>query len=599
MIHRTPRSLVTGALVALASLSAASTASAQTTGFALDRYEPTPSDLYFASEFPWYSGASTWSLRVGLVADYARNPLVARSTDGRATALVENMLVLHPQVGLSLFNRVGLHLSLPVGVLQDGALATLGGNTLGASGTVGVGDLRIGARVRLWNDADHDAASLHVSVYGFAPVADRTSNLGDGGFRVRGLVTLAGHPGPIRYSVGAGVHARPDFSTGTPSSVGTEVIATAAVGLALADDRFTIGPEAWMARNVSASDNARPWNGEVILGAHYLVADTVLLGLGGGVGLSEGPGTPAFRGLFQVAYAPAVRAAAPPVDTDGDGVFDSEDVCVDVPQGDTPDPARAGCPLADRDRDGVLDADDQCPDVARGPHEDPARRGCPEGDRDHDTVLDSADRCPDEAQGDTPDPRRRGCPDGDRDHDTVRDSVDVCPDEPRGLVPDPSREGCPAPDRDHDTVPDDADHCPDEPGAPSPDPNRNGCPGLVRVEGGNIRILEQVFFDTNRATIKAQSFRVLNAVADVLRVTPTIRRVAIEGHTDNVGGEAHNMDLSDRRARAVLDWLVAHGIEADRLESHGYGPTRPIESNANAAGRARNRRVEFHILDPQ
>ncbi len=596
MFHRTPRFFVS-ALVALASLAAASSASAQTTGFALDRYEPTPTDLYFASEFPWYSGDASWSLRVGLVADYARNPLVVRTSSG-STTLVENMLVLHPQVGVSLFNRVGLHLSLPIGVLQDGTLRVLGGNTLGASGTVGVGDLRIGARVRIWNEADRDAASLHVSLYGFAPTADRTSNLGDEGFRVRGLVTLAGHPGPVRYSVGAGVHVRPDFNTGTPSSVGTEVIATAAVGVALANDRFTIGPEAWLSRNVSASDNARPWNGEVILGAHYLVADTVLLGLGGGVGLNEGPGTPAFRGLFQVAYAPAARAASP-VDTDGDGVFDSEDQCVDVPQGDTPDPSRAGCPLGDRDHDGVLDADDTCPDVPRGPHEDPARRGCPEGDRDHDTVLDSADRCPDEPRGDTPDPSRAGCPDGDRDRDGVRDSADQCPDEHHGLVPDPDRAGCPAPDRDHDTVPDATDHCPDQAGAPSPDPNRNGCPGLVRVEQGNILILEQVFFDTNRDTIKPQSFRVLNAVADVLRLTAAIRRVAIEGHTDNVGSEAHNMDLSERRARAVLQWLVAHGIEESRLESHGYGPTRPIEPNTTPTGRSRNRRVEFHIVDPQ
>jgi len=74
--------------------------------------------------------------------------------------------------------------------------------------------------------------------------------------------------------------------------------------------------------------------------------------------------------------------------------------------------------------------------------------------------------------------------------------------------------------------------------------------------------------------------------------------VAIEGHTDNVGAHDHNVDLSQRRAQQVMAWLVAHDIDASRLEAHGYGPDRPIGPNTSAAGRARNRRVEFHILDP-
>ncbi len=598
MTTRTQGLFFTGALVAFAALTATTNAAAQTTGFALDRYDPTPTDLFFASEHPWYSGSATFALRAGLIADYARNPLVARGSDGSTRTLVANMLVLHPQLGIALFNRVGINLSLPVGVLQDGATANTNSGTLGATGTVGVGDLRIGARVRIFNEADRDAVSLHASVYGFVPVADRASNLSDGALRVRAALTLAGHVKPLRWSVGGGVHVRPDFNTGTSSQVGTEVIANAAVGFTAANERLTIGPEAWVSTNVSQPSSSRPWNGEVILGAHYLIADAVLLGAGVGAGLTQGPGTPEIRGLFQVAYAPSAAEAPAPIDTDGDGVFDPDDACPTEPMGDHPDPARNGCPLDDRDRDGVRDADDQCPDVAQGDHPDPARRGCPEGDRDHDGVLDSADRCPDEPQGDHPNPERAGCPDGDSDSDGVLDHADQCPSEPMGLLPDPARAGCPAPDRDHDMVPDATDHCPDEPGAPSPDPVRNGCPGLVRVEQGNIRILEQVFFDTDRDTIKPRSFRVLTAVADVLRATPTIRRVSIEGHTDNAGSEAHNVDLSRRRANAVMTWLVAHGIEAERLEAQGYGPTRPIDTNATPAGRARNRRSEFHILDP-
>jgi outer membrane protein OmpA-like peptidoglycan-associated protein len=293
---------------------------------------------------------------------------------------------------------------------------------------------------------------------------------------------------------------------------------------------------------------------------------------------------------------PTVEA---PGDRDGDGVLDADDLCVDVPQGANPDPSRRGCPRSDRDGDGVFDEEDQCVTTPQGPNPDPTRRGCPRVDTDGDGVFDNEDQCVTTPQGANPDPTRRGCPAGDRDGDGVVDHEDRCPDESRLPFPDPSRNGCPLPDADHDQVPEPPDACPGVPGVPSPDPARNGCPSTdVRMEGGQIRILQQVFFDTDRDTIKRRSNRILQAVADVLRAAPHIRRVSVDGHTDNRADEAHNMDLSQRRAAAVVRWLVEHGIEPSRLEAHGYGPTRPIDTNDTAAGRARNRRVEFVILDP-
>jgi outer membrane protein OmpA-like peptidoglycan-associated protein len=295
---------------------------------------------------------------------------------------------------------------------------------------------------------------------------------------------------------------------------------------------------------------------------------------------------------------------APPADTDGDGVLDPDDLCVDTPQGDRPDPARRGCPLGDRDRDGVLDPDDQCVDVPQGDHPDPERRGCPLNDTDRDGVFDNEDQCVNEPQGEHPDPNRRGCPDGDADGDGVLNSQDQCRDVPQGSRPDPQRPGCPMPDRDNDTVPDDVDHCPDQPGAPHPDPNRNGCPGLVRVAGCQIQINSPVFFATNRDTILPRSFPVLQAVGDALRATPDIRRVSIEGHTDDVGDDNSNMDLSNRRAASVQRWLVEHQVEPARLEFHGFGETRPLRNVAGLRGRAlrdaraQNRRVDFRIVDP-
>jgi len=107
-----------------------------------------------------------------------------------------------------------------------------------------------------------------------------------------------------------------------------------------------------------------------------------------------------------------------------------------------------------------------------------------------------------------------------------------------------------------------------------------------------------VFFAFNRDRILPRSRPVLQAVADALAATPSIRRVSIEGHTDDVGTEEYNADLSRRRAANVRAWLIQHGIEAERLESVGYGEGCPVVEATTADARATNRRVDFRIVDP-
>ena len=136
-------------------------------------------------------------------------------------------------------------------------------------------------------------------------------------------------------------------------------------------------------------------------------------------------------------------------------------------------------------------------------------------------------------------------------------------------MPDPQRKGCPAGDRDHDLVPDPLDACPDQPGAPSSDPKKNGCPGLVSVTSGQIVIVRPVFFATNKDVILEKSYEVLQSVTDALLAAKQIKKVRIEGHTDNRGKVAHNVDLSDRRAKSVMKWIVEHGVEPERLEAKG------------------------------
>lgn len=292
------------------------------------------------------------------------------------------------------------------------------------------------------------------------------------------------------------------------------------------------------------------------------------------------------------------RPGCPIVDADGDGIEDARDICPREPAGRRPDSQRLGCPQQDTDGDGVLDRDDLCATEPAGQQPDPMRPGCPSADVDGDGVVDADDVCPTTAAGEHPDPTRAGCPDGDDDGDGVRNAQDQCRTEHAGFHPDTARTGCPESDRDHDMIPDAGDACPDEPGAPSSNARRNGCPGLVQLHIDSISIERPVYFATGRDTILARSRPLLTALAEALRLTPEIRRISIEGHTDDVGDDDANMELSERRARSVMAWLVEHGIEASRLEAHGFGESRPIAAGTSRGAREENRRVELRVVDP-
>jgi len=120
---------------------------------------------------------------------------------------------------------------------------------------------------------------------------------------------------------------------------------------------------------------------------------------------------------------------------------------------------------------------------------------------------------------------------------------------------------------------------------------------LVVVKDKVIVIKRQIHFETDSDVIKSDSFGILDEVTDTLLNHPEIRMVEIQGHTDSRGKREYNIDLSERRARSVKRYLVEAGVEASRLDSKGFGPDKPIAPNITGTGRARNRRVEFHIID--
>ena len=136
-------------------------------------------------------------------------------------------------------------------------------------------------------------------------------------------------------------------------------------------------------------------------------------------------------------------------------------------------------------------------------------------------------------------------------------------------------------DADGDGVADQNDACPDTPKG-------------VRVDERGCWVIGNVLFDYNQWNIKTEYFPTLKQVAEVMKNNPGLH-VRLEGHTDNVGSADYNMRLSEKRAQAVKLWLMKKGISAQRLETIGYGFSKPAASNDTGDGRAQNRRVE---LDP-
>jgi OmpA-OmpF porin, OOP family len=255
----------------------------------------------------------------------------------------------------------------------------------------------------------------------------------------------------------------------------------------------------------------------------------------------------------------------------------------------------------DRDGDGIIDTRDQCPDQPEDFDGNQDGDGCPEDqDTDGDGILDSLDRCPNEPEDKDGVEDGDGCPDltKDRDGDGFLDEVDSCPDKPEDKDGFEDADGCPDVDNDRDRILDVVDRCPDEPEDYDGDADEDGCPDIYKaiiIREDRIELKQKVYFATNEDRILARSFSLLDEVARALRDRKKLN-VRIEGHTDSVGNEKYNKELSDRRAHSVRKYLMDKGIEGGRMEALGLGEEQPIDDNRTSDGRAANRRVEFHII---
>lgn len=318
---------------------------------------------------------------------------------------------------------------------------------------------------------------------------------------------------------------------------------------------------------------------ELLFGAAYSFPAPVVGFVSVGAGLNAGYGTPDWRFLLGVRYVREKRNTndKPPVRLVSHDGWQAEHRGPDM----------------DHDGDGVVGRRDRCPDqaeVVNGIEDDD---GCPDElpDTDGDGVLGAADGCPNQAEDLDGFQDLDGCPDLDNDQDHVVDALDQCP----MTVGNVASHGCPYPDRDQDGVPDRLDNCPDQPGKIG----FQGC--LVRqfvvLTVSGFELLDAVHFHPDQASFESRSYRLLDNIVTLLIAHPSIRKVRVAGHTDNLGDVEHNHDLSQHRAQAVMDYLVAHGIAPERLEAKGYGARQPIADNRTEAGQSINRRVDFEIIE--
>jgi OmpA-OmpF porin, OOP family len=412
-----------------------------------------------------------------------------------------------------------------------------------------------------------------------------------------------GRTGALRMSLNAGIRIRSSetFTNNDPGidnapitngtlTAGSEIPFGFGIAYALSRQKFDLVGE--VIGSIPLGDHTSYQPLEALAGVKLYLARNSFLSLGVGRGLVPDKGAnPGFRAMIGIVFEPNIG------DRDGDGIKDDVDKCPDEPEDFDGFEDEDGCPDPDNDHDGVPDVDDRCPDIP-GPKEND---GCPitaNNDRDGDGIPDNVDKCPDQPEDKDGFQDEDGCPDPDNDNDGIPDNVDLCPNDPEDKDGFEDQDGCPDPDNDHDRIPDKDDKCPNEPETYNGYQDEDGCPdrGRVVVTGSTIEILDVIYFEYDKAVILPKSFPILDAVAATLQGNPSLQLVEIQGHTDERGDDAYNLDLSDRRAKAVMKYLVDKGVDSKRLTAQGYGETQPLDRRHIEAAWAKNRRVAFLII---
>ena len=597
-----------------ASLLAASTVaqaqSPQERSFSPQLFHASPGPDEFVSVEPARPFAhKAWG--VGLFFNYTRNEFSIlnydstsmKATNSRAN-LISDALSVDAWAGVGLWNRFQIAVTIPMTLYQAGETffdenPKPDGTRVGGASGFAMGDPRLHLKALIYgHERGFNLAVSHWLGFPFGDDNDFGGEKHFTGFSGEGRA-LAGWEAD-RFRIGAffgflwRAHTSQFFST----TVGNQLTYGGAIAFDVIVRRLTLLAEIFGRSDVSGSISAIN-NGplEIGLAAKVQIIPGLAGTVGVGNGLVAGLGSPQPRVFLGFVYAPDNR------DEDHDGVPDSVDKCLGKPEDRDGFQDEDGCPDPDNDKDGILDINDACP-LDPEDHKPPKPNdGCPlsKTDTDGDGIMDDKDKCPTEPEDKDGFEDEDGCPDPDNDNDGIPDEYDQCPNQPEDMDGFQDDDGCPDPDNDKDGIPDKVDKCPNEPETINGFQDEDGCPDKgpppkAKIERGQIVILDKIFFDTNKATIKPQSFNLLDQVAQIIRGHVEFK-IRVEGHTDSQGNHDKNTQLSKERADSVRTYLIKKNVEPDRLISAGYGPDVPIADNKTSAGREANRRVEFHIVE--
>jgi OOP family OmpA-OmpF porin len=574
----------------------------------------------------------------GLVTSYARKPLVLNgpAVGGQPTQFNVNNLVspsLQAAVGFTHLPHLGFELGLilPFAIMSGESLP----NNPTATGTEtftftaqGLGDLQVHPKIRLMN-ATRNGLGLAIIPSVILPTGDKKSFFGEGQTIFQPSVVLdteLGYLGRFRAAVNGGMRIRPHSAvftddamafmnasdpaasmvppavTGAGISIGNEFIGGVGLSYGIVPQKFDLVGEVYgnygtnsKRLNADGTTSNMGLSAEAIAGVKLYLARNSFFEIGGGYKVADGYGSAAPRAFIGFIFEPSIG------DRDGDGYKDDVDQCPDDPEDFDDFEDADGCPDPDNDKDGIPDVDDKCPNDPETKNGYQDQDGCPDNttfDRDGDGIPDDVDKCPDDPEDKDNFEDADGCPDPDNDKDGIPDKNDLCPNDPEDKDGFEDQDGCPDPDNDHDRILDKDDKCPNEPETYNGYQDQDGCPdkGKVIVHKGKLEILDKIYFETDKDEIKPVSFPLLDAIAATINGNPQIDLIEIQGHADERGDDAHNLDLTERRAQSVRRALEQRNVLPSRLKAHGYGETKPICTQHNEECWSQNRRVEFIIL---
>lgn len=572
---------------------------------------------------------------------YTHRPFIYQPSGGsEEVALVSDALQANLMAGYAV-DRVRFGVDVPVYLWTAGELE---------DGGPGVGDVAVEARGLILDR--EQTQGLGVAVTGRAMLPTSTSQLALGEEKVRGEIggIVDYSAGPLRTAANVGLRINPTVTLDNVA-LGDQVFARIGAGYEVEDGSgFSVD----LVGHLNLSDKANNVAGvpiEGMLGMWTQVAPGLMVRGGVGAGLTAGVGSPEYRLVLGVGYAPGRNAAA---DIDADGIVDAQDACPEVAEDLDRFEDQDGCPELDNDADGVTDTQDACPNEPEDADEWEDDDGCPEvaapvsvdirtqdgasiGNASTRVEGTDVDRVDDgqftaglapgvytltaEAPGFVPSERRFRV----SGEAPMHVEVALEPTEPTGTLKLVviSTTGEPVTDAYWQMEGEEPQPLPEGPvalglgqyvvtvGAPGFAPMTSATevaadattrlafmltPARVSVTSERIDLGEKVFFDTGRASIQTASFDLLDEVAAVMSDHPEILRVRIEGHTDSRGSETANLRLSQQRAESVKAYLIQRGVEEARLQAVGFGESTPLDPTNTEAAWERNRRVEIFIL---